>query len=72
MLDLQYFLFCKIFFQVISLPAVPHKSEPGAKRLVGCIGFQQHFNSQGHIMAVGDAYVFPGFVTPVLTQLFFP
>ena len=23
-------------------------------------------------MAVGDAYVFPGFVTPVLTQLFFP
>ena len=24
------------------------------------------------IMAVGDAYVFPGFLTPVLTQLFFP
>ena len=23
-------------------------------------------------MAVGDAYVFPGFITPVLTQLFFP
>ena len=23
-------------------------------------------------MAVGDAYVFPGFVTPVLTQRFFP
>ena len=23
-------------------------------------------------MAVGDAYVFPGFLTPVLTQLFFP
>ena len=23
-------------------------------------------------MAVGDAHVFPGFVTPVLTQLFFP
>ena len=23
-------------------------------------------------MAVGDAYVFPGFPTPVLTQLFFP
>ena len=22
-------------------------------------------------MAVGDAYVFPGFLTPVLTQLFF-
>ena len=26
----------------------------------------------GHIMAVGDAHVFPGFLTPVLTQLFFP
>ena len=24
------------------------------------------------ITAVGDAYVFPGFLTPVLTQLFFP
>ena len=23
-------------------------------------------------MAVGDAYVFPGFLTPVQTQLFFP
>ena len=23
-------------------------------------------------MAVGDAYVFPGFLTPVVTQLFFP
>ena len=23
-------------------------------------------------MAVGDVYVFPGFLTPVLTQLFFP
>ena len=23
-------------------------------------------------MAVGDAYVFPGFLTPVLTNLFFP
>ena len=23
-------------------------------------------------MAVGDAYVFPGFLTPLLTQLFFP
>ena len=24
------------------------------------------------MMAVGDAYVFPGFLTPALTQLFFP
>ena len=24
------------------------------------------------IMAVGDAHVFPGYLTPVLTQLFFP
>ena len=23
-------------------------------------------------MVVGDAYVFPGFLTPVLSQLFFP
>ena len=23
-------------------------------------------------MAIGDAHVFPGFLTPVLTQLFFP
>ena len=23
-------------------------------------------------MAIGDAYVFPGFLTPVLTQLFLP
>ena len=30
------------------------------------------FNSKGHIMAVGDAYVFLGFLTPVLTQLFLP
>ena len=29
-------------------------------------------NSLGHIMAVGDAYVFPCFLTPVLAQLFFP
>ena len=33
--------------------------------------FKRHFNSQGHIMAVGDAIVFPGFLTPVLTQLSF-
>ena len=26
----------------------------------------------GHIMAVGDARVFPGFLTPVLTQILFP
>ena len=29
-------------------------------------------NGEGHIMAVGDAYVFPGFLTPLLTQLFLP
>ena len=44
-----------------------------AKELVvGCIGVQRHFNSQGHIMAVSDACVFPGFLTPVLTLLFSP
>ena len=30
------------------------------------------FNSLGHIMAVGDVHVFSVFLTPVLTQLFFP
>ena len=40
--------------------------------LVGCIGVQRQFNDQDHIMAVGDAYVFPGFHIPVLTQLFLP
>ena len=29
-------------------------------------------NSLGHVMAVGDTHVFPGFLTPVLKQLFFP
>ena len=42
------------------------------KRMVGCIGVLCHFNSYGHIMAVNDAHVFPGFLTPVPTQLFFP
>ena len=41
-------------------------------KMVGCIGVERHFNSKGHIMAVDDARVFPGFLTPVLTQLFFP
>ena len=35
--------------------------------LVGC-----QFNSYGHIMAVSGTYVFPGFLTPVLTQNVFP
>ena len=30
------------------------------------------FDSYGHVMAVRDAYVFSGFLTPGLTQLFFP
>ena len=33
--------------------------------LVGCIGVEHHFNSQGHIRAVCDAHVFAGFLTPV-------
>ena len=28
----------------------------------------RHFKSSGHIMAVGDTHVFPGFLTRVLTQ----
>ena len=34
------------------------------------MGLERHFNSYGHIMAVGDPHVFPGFLTAVLTQLF--
>ena len=46
------------------------RSAVNRKRLlVGCIGDQRHL---GHIMAVGDACVFPGFLLPVLTLLFFP
>ena len=39
--------------------------------VVGCIEVKRHFNSLGHIMAVSDAHVFPGFLTPVLTQISF-
>ena len=39
--------------------------------MVGCIGVLGS-NTQGHIMAVGDAHVFPDFLTPVMTQLPFP
>ena len=38
-------------------------------RLVGCIEFNTTLT--GHIIAVGNAHVFPGFLTPVLTQLSF-
>ena len=34
-------------------------------------GLMPPFNSQGHIVAVSDSHVFPGFLTPVLKQLFF-
>ena len=40
--------------------------------MAGCIGVLRHFNSEGYIMAVGDAHVFLGLLTPVLTQPFFP
>ena len=33
--------------------------------------FKRHFNSLGHIMAVGDAHVFLGSLPPVQTQLSF-
>ena len=39
--------------------------------LVACIGVSRRFSCSGHIMAVGDANVFPGFLTPVLKQLSF-
>ena len=32
---------------------------------------QHNFNSKSHIVVVGDKHVFPGFLTPVLTQLSF-
>ena len=41
------------------------------KGLTDCIRVLRHFDSQGHIMVAGDVYVFPGFLTPVLTQLSF-
>ena len=40
--------------------------------VVGCTGVHRHFNSKGHIMAIGDAHVFPGFLTLELKQRFFP
>ena len=40
--------------------------------VVGCNGVLRRSNSHGHIMAVGDAHMFPGFLTPVLPQLFSP
>ena len=41
--------------------------------LVGCWLYwvQCHFNSYGHIIAVSDTHIFPGFLTPVITQLSF-
>ena len=36
--------------------------------LFRCIGVSSHFNSLSHIMAAGDAHVFSGLLTPVLTQ----
>ena len=40
--------------------------------LTDCIWVQHHFNSYVHIMAIGGACVFPGFLTPELTRLIFP
>ena len=38
-------------------------------RFIDCITLVSHyFYSKGHIMAVGDAHAFLGFLTPVLTQ----
>ena len=39
--------------------------------LVGWL-YNATLTAKCHIMAVGDAYVFPSFLTRVLTQLFFP
>ena len=36
--------------------------------LVSCIEVLRHFNSKGHIMAVGDTHVFPGFLTLALNK----
>ena len=35
------------------------------------LGFNATFNSYGHIMAVSEAHVFPGFLRPVPIQLSF-
>ena len=56
---------CKIFELLYRVP--------DRRKLVGwlvVLGFNATLT--GHIMAVGDAYVFPGFLIPVLTQLFYP
>ena len=42
--------------------------------ILGCLvvlGFNANLTAKVHIMVVSDAHVFPGFLTPVLTQLFF-
>ena len=36
------------------------------------LGFNATLRANGHITAVGDAHVFPAFLTPVLIILFFP
>ena len=46
------------------------KREIACTWVVGFIEVSHHFNSEGHFVAVGGANVFPGFLTPVLTQTF--
>ena len=44
--------------------------QSGSRSVVGWLYWgSTPFNSKGHIMAVSEAHVFPGLLTPVLTQL---
>ena len=49
----------------VTSPTSSPLSHTGGRKILFQLG-------QGHIMAVGDTHVFSGFLTPVLTQFFFP
>ena len=56
-------------------PYLGKKSNPTRTLQEACrlvvLRFNATLTAKGHIMAVGDAHVFPGFLTPVLTQISF-
>ena len=65
------------YFQVFSLKRCYNAGEWCILSLLrGLVGWLHRgltpLQQLSHIMAVGDAYVFPGFVKPALTQLFCP
>ena len=60
------------YFGWVYLPKKPKVRHLQENKLVGCIGVSSHFNSQGHIMAVGEAHLFPGFLILVINTTFSP